>query len=76
VPDTAHSHAGCPVLTPAAGSIPTCRSMVNTEQMGHLLARLQEIHNCKSVEEMLTKVLIVLVGDMAQVSNRPGTTVQ
>ena len=41
--------------------------MVDTITMSHILARLMEVHDCKCIDELLSKVLIVLVGDMAQV---------
>jgi hypothetical protein len=42
-------------------------SMMSTDVFNSALARLQQVHRVSSVEELLQKVLIVLVGDDAQV---------
>ena len=42
-------------------------SMVNTEMLTNILNRLMQIHRLSSIQALLNKVLIVLVGDHAQV---------
>ena len=45
--------------------------MMTTKTMDNVMNRLMQVHGCRSIPELLDKVLIIMVGDHCQVSALP-----